>query len=594
MSIKGPVGAEGRPNKRWRLIGGILILGILVFGAVGWAADWYVDDDSLTGGDGTTSAITGAHRAFHTIGDAITAAAASGDTINVAAGTYTENVNVDKSLTLTGASSATVTVTAAAPAVSVFTVTANDVNISGFTATGATGPYVGDQHAGIYFPAHVENCNIHDNKLTGNIVGILMLDTENTTTAGNNTFTSNIASTNLASGFEMQHTYGNTFTSNTANSNGKYGFCLDSARNNIFTGNIANLNTRYGFWLKQGEGTFGSNYNTFTNNTANSNTRSGIRMTNLSGNNIFTGNTFDSNTIAGMELGGTPGDAVSNLTVNNNSFSGNATGIAIDAGAVITSVVLRYNNIVGNTSYGASNAGTGTLDAENNWWGDASGPGPVGPGTGDKVSANVDYDPWLGAGAGETKSETVTGSGTVTNTPTGGDVTINATGDHTVTTIKYESNPGGTTSFSASGNYYDVHLDSTANVNSLTVEFCPATPTTVIYYWDGTSWQCASDQTYANGCITVTITATTLPSLSDLTGLPFGSGSALTLGDINGDGYINVLDARLCLQIATGFITPTAAQKTAADVDGDGDVDLDDAELLAKYIIGMVGKLGGD
>ncbi|HEY5837734.1 MAG TPA: hypothetical protein VIT19_01785 [Pyrinomonadaceae bacterium] len=35
------------------------------------------------------------------------------------------------------------------------------------------------------------------------------------------------------------------------------------------------------------------------------------------------------------------------------------------------------------------------VDGENNWWGSATGPGPVGPGVGAKVSPNVDYDPWL-------------------------------------------------------------------------------------------------------------------------------------------------------------------------------------------------------
>ena len=56
---------------------------------------------------------------------------------------------------------------------------------------------------------------------------------------------------------------------------------------------------------------------------------------------------------------------------------------------------INYNNIQDN-SYGLYNdVSTRTIDAENNWWGDASGPGPVGPGSGDNVSANVDYDPWL-------------------------------------------------------------------------------------------------------------------------------------------------------------------------------------------------------
>jgi len=56
---------------------------------------------------------------------------------------------------------------------------------------------------------------------------------------------------------------------------------------------------------------------------------------------------------------------------------------------------INSNNIQGN-NYGLySDVSARTIDAENNWWGDASGPGPVGPGSGDNVSTNVDYDPWL-------------------------------------------------------------------------------------------------------------------------------------------------------------------------------------------------------
>jgi len=62
-------------------------------------------------------------------------------------------------------------------------------------------------------------------------------------------------------------------------------------------------------------------------------------------------------------------------------------------------------------------------------------------------------------------------------------------------------------------------------------------------------------------------------------------------GDVNGDGLIDLLDVRLCLQIADGILTPTAAQRGAADVDGDGDVDRTDAEILSEYIIGMRASL---
>ena len=44
-------------------------------------------------------------------------------------------------------------------------------------------------------------------------------------------------------------------------------------------------------------------------------------------------------------------------------------------------------------------AGTGAVDGACNWWGDPNGPGPVGPGAGARVSARVDYTPWLTAPA---------------------------------------------------------------------------------------------------------------------------------------------------------------------------------------------------
>ncbi|GAJ17554.1 unnamed protein product, partial [marine sediment metagenome] len=55
------------------------------------------------------------------------------------------------------------------------------------------------------------------------------------------------------------------------------------------------------------------------------------------------------------------------------------------------------NNIYGNAGHGVYNYSGVPITAENNWWGDSSGPNGEGPGTGDAVSANVDYEPWLAA-----------------------------------------------------------------------------------------------------------------------------------------------------------------------------------------------------
>ena len=61
------------------------------------------------------------------------------------------------------------------------------------------------------------------------------------------------------------------------------------------------------------------------------------------------------------------------------------------------------------------------------------------------------------------------------------------------------------------------------------------------------------------------------------------------LGDVNGDGDVNVLDAILLQSIWLGDLTPTPAQFLAADVNRDGAVDANDLVLLMQYITGGYG-----
>jgi hypothetical protein len=150
----------------------------------------------------------------------------------------------------------------------------------------------------------------------------------------------------------------------------------------------------------------------------------------------------------------------------------------------------------------------------------------------------VFFIPAGGTEVTESQTETVTDSGTIDDTLTGGDVSIDATGDHTITIAVYDGNPGGSLTFNATGDYYDVHLDDNTGVNSVTVTFCPAEEDTVVYYWNGTDWVECSDQTYTDGCIEVTITDSTEPALSDLTGLIFGLGAPMGAGtSVGGEVY---------------------------------------------------------
>lgn len=97
----------------------------------------------------------------------------------------------------------------------------------------------------------------------------------------------------------------------------------------------------------------------------------------------ITGNTGE----AGGVFVGNYGDlTMDSCTVANNTGD----GISAYSG----SCLVNYCNILGNTGYGVYADGC-SIDATYCWWGDPSGPGGVGPGTGDEVSANVLYDPWL-------------------------------------------------------------------------------------------------------------------------------------------------------------------------------------------------------
>jgi parallel beta-helix repeat protein len=80
-------------------------------------------------------------------------------------------------------------------------------------------------------------------------------------------------------------------------------------------------------------------------------------------------------------------------TLTGNVVTDNQVGIDVGSSANV-----NYNEITNNVVYGMNNNTTAVMDAEQNWWGACSGPyhptlNPLG--TGDAVSDNVDFDPWI-------------------------------------------------------------------------------------------------------------------------------------------------------------------------------------------------------
>jgi parallel beta-helix repeat protein len=150
-------------------------------------------------------------------------AAGFGDTIIVRDGTYTENIKVNKGVTIKSENGAALTtVNAANYEDHVFEVTADYVNISGFTVRDAHAGLI----AGIYLGDNVDHCTISDNIAAYNDYGIWLY------CSNSNHICNNTASNNYV-GIYLMGSGNNHLEDNTASSNFDNGILLLST--NIFS-----------------------------------------------------------------------------------------------------------------------------------------------------------------------------------------------------------------------------------------------------------------------------------------------------------------------------------------------------------------------
>ncbi len=141
----------------------------------------------------------------------------------------------------------------------------------------------------------------------------------------------------------------------------------------------------------------------------------------------------------------------------------------------------------------------------------------------------------------------VTGNASSTSvTPSGAVLSAEASsggagGSGTLTIAQYSDDPIGTNSspntsaFSTAegSGYFDVYVSPGSSFTTLTLDYCNTGGTT-LYWWDGTVWGLVSNQTYhpTTGCITITVTTTTSPSIAQLTGTVFGVASGPAISSI--------------------------------------------------------------
>jgi len=325
--------------------------------------------------------------------------------INVAAGTYTENVSITNPATIISTSSAILA--------GEFDVNASST-ITGFTINHPAGTF-----------------------------GVLINHVGNVTVIGNTI--SDIGTT-----VTTDHTYGVWFQSS-----GSVPVSGITIGNNIISniGNTSNPFTSADIGIGDSAST--------------QNITSGLMITNNALSNVFTstkgaygilinlgsaantaavtGAVISGNSISGLTSTsgwvhaiGIEGNAPS-ININHNTISGltgGAPALAIwfehEDPSFSSALVNRNSLDVGGASYGiAVDAMTGSpLDGTCNWWGSASGPGPVGPGTGSLVTASTTFQQWL------TTSD-------ITNGPCNGPLPTTAT----LTIVKHTSGRDGAFNF---------------------------------------------------------------------------------------------------------------------------------------------------
>ena len=206
----------------------------------------YVDDDFVD---------DPANHKWNTIQEGVNDAI-EGCEIIVYDGVYTENINVNKPhLTIQSDNGADKTIVQAKDSDDyVFEVTADYVNISGFTVRDATGDWV--WKSGIYLH-HADNCNISDINAFNNYIGIFL------ESSSNNTIRDTNASNNLWYGFSFNlfgNSKNNILINNTVSSN-LVGIDLHKSNHTTFINNTVLNNDWFGISLSC------SSHNTIKNNT---------------------------------------------------------------------------------------------------------------------------------------------------------------------------------------------------------------------------------------------------------------------------------------------------------------------------------------
>jgi hypothetical protein len=248
------------------------------------------------------------------------------------------------------------------------------------------------------------SAEIRNNDFTGNTTGIFVSSTAG---AGSSTITVDanpIAGNGTGAGIEANG--GLVTVTNSAISGNRYGVVAEGAANVRLTDVTVTGSSTAGVYV-------------FDSNTGDAFTpRVTVESSQISGGGASVGIDIDaggaivrrstiSGNATGIDLSG------GEVLVEDSTLSGNGAAVAVSGGKAdlgdvrcqgggnFTSLGTSHGmNLISGNGSGVSSSALDAVLAQANWWGDPSGPSGVGPGSGDSVSANVDFLPYRTAASG--------------------------------------------------------------------------------------------------------------------------------------------------------------------------------------------------
>lgn len=316
--------------------------------------------------------------------------------INVMPGMYNENVVIPRSLSLNGAQvgidargrSGAESIINGGVAANI-TITANGVTVDGFTLNGPSSSGT----AAIVMQTGNTGETVQNNIISnpGRAASITTSNTTFSKNAVNNTATA-------SDGFQAN----STPVSNLTISDNSFGGANSAIYNADITIIEGNSNVVVSGNSSNADGTlvalFKTNGAQITGNTVVGTANSSAIYVGGGDSNVFVNGNQVSSAAPAVKVANAFGVGPnSSVTITGNTLYNNAYGVNVAATSVTDTVQAHRNSLTGNTAFGISNDPTsgGLVSGTCNWWGAASGPGPIASGSGDKVSTGVIYAPWL-------------------------------------------------------------------------------------------------------------------------------------------------------------------------------------------------------